>query len=73
MRHARIAMPTAPQMRANFQRDNGADASRGSIFPSPKAGSGAALNWVVALLAAALVIAVLGYGISFVYPLMFKT
>ncbi len=73
MRHARIAMPTAPRMKADFEGDRGNDSSREAIFPPPKAGSGTAVNWVVSLLAAALVVAVLGCGIAFVYPLMFKT
>ena len=31
-----------------------------------------ARNWLVSLLAAALVVAVLGFGISVVYPLVFR-
>ncbi len=40
--------------------------------PTASSRFNSATNWLVSLLAAALIVAVLGLGMSFVYPLMFR-
>ena len=74
MRHARIAMPTAPPVNPDISRgrDHDRGGPRSPLFPPPPAASGWTVTWILSLLAAALVVAALGYGLSLTYPSVFK-
>jgi hypothetical protein len=79
MAQQRTATPTIPQLDARIDgsraRDKVAapDATRDPLYRAPPAGTDLTRNWIMSLLAAALVVAVLGFGISLVYPMLFRT